>query len=415
MVASGARAVARCDLLGQAAFSDRPDCLFRPYLGKGHLASLSQVAAWMAEAGMTTRLDEAGNLIGLYATDPVNTAARTLIIGSHLDSVYDGGRYDGPLGVLLGVECVASLNAEGRRLPFNIEVMAFGDEEGSRFPAAMLTSRAVAGLLDSQALDVTDSEGITLTSALSDAGLDVSDFLKARRNPSQLLAYVEAHIEQGPVLEAEDLALGVVTAIAAQLRFEVRVTGIAGHAGTNAMSLRIDALAAAAAMVLAIEDEARVGPSDLVATVGRMSVAPGAPNVVPGEVIFSIDIRAGQAAVRDDAARRIQSRLEAIAAERRTKIEVRPVHDLPASPSDARLVRELSAAVKAAGQRERLMVSGAGHDAMVMQKILPTVMLFIRCKGGISHNPLESVAEKDCDLALAALLNFIDRLESLNV
>lgn len=403
MVASGKRAVERCDLLGVAPFSDSADFLYRPYLGPAHLAAIDQVAAWMREAGMTTRIDPAGNLIGKFGDGP-----KSLIIASHIDSVHDAGRYDGPLGVMLGIECVEALRDHA--LPFAIEVYAFGDEEGSRFPAPMLTSRAVCGQIEAAALDVTDRAGVSLAEVLATAGLSEDTFLDARRDPDGLIGYLEAHIEQGPVLEAEELALGVVTAIAAQKRYEVLVEGVAGHAGTNSMSLRKDALTAAAEMVLAVEAVARAGSGNVVATVGRMSVAPGAPNVVPGKVTFTVDVRAGIEGVRDLAAEAILNAIAEIAARRRIGASHSLVHDLPASPCDPALMDVLSEAVAATGQAPRRIVSGAGHDAMVFARITPAAMLFIRCKDGVSHNPLESVTTQDAQLALDAMVYFIKNI-----
>jgi allantoate deiminase len=405
--ATGQWAVDACDALTGSHFSDHPDYLFRPYLGSAHLNAVEQVAAWMGEAGMTTRIDGAGNLIGRYGE-----GAKTLIIGSHIDSVRDAGNYDGPLGVMLGVAVGAALNAAGRRLPFAIEVYAFGDEEGSRFPAPMLCSRAVAGALTLGALEVVDAQGMGLAQALELNGLAMDRFLDARRDPAGLLGYIEAHIEQGPVLEAEGLALGVVTAIAAQIRFAARVTGIAGHAGTNAMSLRKDALAGAAEMMLAIERIAGAGLSDLVGTVGRISAGPGAPNVVPGEVAFTIDLRAGTTEVLHPAEAAVVEALNAIAGRRGLTLHLDKTHELPPSPCDEGLRAKLSRAVEAVGVKARDIVSGAGHDAMVFSPIVPSAMLFIRCKDGISHNPLESVAPADADLALKALLNLVDQLEA---
>lgn len=394
MVGSGFRAKDRCDALGNLPFSDSDDYLYRPYLGPGHLKALEQVGEWMRDAGMTTRLDPAGNLVGKWGKGD-----RSLIIASHIDSVRDGGKYDGPLGVMLGIECVEAVkNAD---LPFAIEVYAFGDEEGSRFPAAMLCSRAVCGQIDATALQLADRDGMSLADALSGAGLDISHFLDAKRDPAELFGYLEAHIEQGPVLEAEGLALGTVTAIAAQRRYEVAVTGIAGHAGTNAMSLRKDALAAAAEMVLAIEAVGGRGPGDLVATVGTLRVEPGAPNVVPGRVVFTIDVRAGDEAVRDAAAADCLTALDAIARKRGVGLTHRLIHDLPASPCDPHFMDVLAA------QAPRRIVSGAGHDAMVFAKITPSAMLFIRCKDGVSHNPLESVTGEDCQAAFEAMVAFI--------
>jgi len=408
--ATGEWAVAACDALTGPRFSDHPDYLFRPYLGPAHLNAVEQVAAWMGEAGMTTRIDGAGNLIGRYGE-----GGKTLIIGSHIDSVRDAGNYDGPLGVLLGVAVCAALKAAGRQLPFAIEVYAFGDEEGSRFPAPMLCSRAVAGSLTLGALEVADAQGMGLAQALALNGLDMRRFMDARRDPAELLGYIEAHIEQGPVLEAENLALGVVTAIAGQIRYEAAVTGTAGHAGTNAMALRKDALTAAAEMVLAVERIGRGGPDDLVATVGRLTVAPGAPNVVPGRVDFTIDVRAGTEAVRNPAAEAIVDAIMAISIDRPVDVQLHRVHELPPSPCDPAFRGMLSRAVEAVGVPARDIVSGAGHDAMIFSPIIPSAMLFIRCKDGISHNPLESVEPADADLACRALLHVIDQLEASHV
>ncbi len=405
--ASGHEAVRQCDALTGQLYSDHADYLFRPYLGSAHLRAIERVSEWMSDAGMTTRVDAAGNLVGRYGE-----GAKALIVGSHIDSVRDAGNYDGPLGVMLGIQLCAALNATGRKLPFAIEVYAFGDEEGSRFPAPMLCSRAVAGTLNVAAFDVVDAQGMTLADALTTAGLDVGHFLDAKRDPAGILGYLEAHIEQGPVLEAEDLPLGIVTAIAAQIRYQARVTGVAGHAGTNAMSLRKDALTGAAEMMLAIERIAGAGPSDLVGTVGRLSAAPGAPNVVPGEVVFTIDLRAGTLETLQPAEAAVVSELHAIAARRGLTLQLDCTHQLPPSPCAPAFRAMLSRAVESLGLKARDIVSGAGHDAMIFSPIVPSAMLFIRCKDGISHNPLESVDPDDADLALKAMLAFIDHLEA---
>ncbi|MGY2736835.1 allantoate amidohydrolase [Sphingomonas sp. UYP23] len=410
--AGGARAAVRCDLLGVAPFSDLPDALYRGYLTPAHRAAVDQVGRWMVEAGMAVALDPTANLVGHYPGTIADAPA--LVIGSHLDSVRDGGCYDGPLGVMLGIECVAALHAEGRRLPFPIEIYGFGDEEGSRFPAAMLTSRAVAGTLDGDLLAIRDADGVPLATALrlfdGKSDLDVASFHQARRPAGSTLAYLEAHIEQGPVLEAEGLAVGTVTGIAAQLRYRIAVSGTAGHAGTTSMPLRRDALAGAAEMLLAVEAIARADASDLVATVGAIEALPGAANVIPGRVRFTLDVRAGDAARRDAAAEAILDRIHTIADTRGLDLAIERVHDLPASPCDTALMDLLDAATLAAGQSVRRLVSGAGHDAMVMAALCPTAILFLRCKGGISHNPAEQVAPADAQVALAVMLGFIERL-----
>ena len=405
VIASGARAAARCLELSRAPYSDSPDGLCRGWLTPAYRATIERVGGWMEEAGMTVRRDAAINLIGRYEGQRPDAPA--LVIGSHLDSVRDAGAYDGPLGVMLGIECVAAFHAEGHRLPFAIEVIGFGDEEGSRFPAAMLGSRAVAGTLPPGAADMADAEGIGVDGALREFGSRAEALATAARAPGTMLAYLEAHIEQGPVLEAEGLALGTVTGIAAQLRLEVTVTGVAGHAGTVTMPLRRDALAAAARMVAAIEDIARADASELVATVGRMAVAPGAANVIAGEVRFTVDIRAGTIARRDRAAAAIGEAMQAIARERDVVLAVATIHDLPPTPCDPRLMDLLDTAIQAPGRPARRLMSGAGHDAMAMAALGPVAMLFLRCAGGVSHHPAEHVDPADADAALAAMRGFI--------
>lgn len=421
MVSGGARAVARCDELGVAPYSAAPDMLVRTYLSPAYTAAQEKVAEWMRGAGMAVRLDAAGNLVGRYEGW---RELPPLVIGSHIDSVRDGGRYDGPLGVMLGIEAVSALAFSGKRPPFPIEVYAFGDEEGSRFPASMLTSRAVAGTLDPAALETADAEGVTLDRALAEwreasAGWyhpmpgtplfrGIADYPKARHPGA--LAYLEAHIEQGPVLEAEGLAVGVVTGIASQLRYRISVEGRAGHAGTTTMPLRTDALAAAAEMVLAAERVAIEAASDLVATVGKLDARPGAPNVIPGRVDFTLDVRSLDPARRDAAAAAILADFDAIATRRGTRLSTEQVNDLPASPCDPALIDLMALAIEGAGQRVFHLPSGAGHDAMVMAALCSTAMLFLRCRGGISHNPAEHVDAGDAEIALQVMLGFIARL-----
>lgn len=402
-LSGGARAVARCDLLGSTPYSDMADGLYRGYLTPAYWAACERLAAWMEDAGMQVRCDPAANCIGRY--EGTRHGVPALLIGSHIDSVRDGGRYDGPLGIMLGIECVAALHRAGRRLPFPIEVIAFGDEEGSRFPAAMLTSRAVAGTLPAGALDMADAEGVALGELI-----DLARYAEAARAPGTTLAYLEAHIEQGPLLEAEGLAVATVTGIAAQLRLQLTVTGMAGHAGTTTMNLRRDALAGAAEMILAIERIARDDASDLVATVGRIEALPGAANVIAGAVRCTIDIRSGDAGRRDRAADAIVEAISGIAQARDLAVAIEPVHDLPSSPCDPALMDLMDAALAQAGQKPRRIVSGAGHDAMVMAALCPTAMLFVRCRGGISHNPAEHVEPADAEIALQVMLGFLDRL-----
>lgn len=421
MVSGGARAVARCDELGVPPYSAAPDMLVRTYLSPAYVAAQEKIAEWMRAAGMAVRLDAAGNLVGRYEGW---RELPPLVIGSHIDSVRDGGRYDGPLGVMLGIEAVSALAFSGKRPPFPIEVYAFGDEEGSRFPASMLTSRAVAGTLDPATLETRDSEGMTLDGALAEwreacdgwyhpmPGTPVfhgiADYPKARHPGA--LAYLEAHIEQGPVLEAEGLAVGVVTGIASQLRYRISVEGRAGHAGTTTMPLRTDALAAAAEMVLAAERVAKDAANDLVATVGKIEARPGAPNVIPGRVDFTLDVRSLDETRRDAAAEAILTAFERIAVHRGVTLATELANDLPASPCDPALIGLMEQAVGGAGQPAFHLPSGAGHDAMVMAALCPTAMLFLRCRDGISHNPAEHVDAADAEIALQVMLGFIARL-----
>jgi allantoate deiminase len=404
MPPGGARAVARCRALGRAPYSDMADGLFRGWLTPAWRAATDQVGIWMSEAGMEVSHDAATNLIGRY---PGTTDGPALIIGSHIDSVRDGGCYDGPLGVMLGVELVGALHAAGRRLPFPIEVIAFGDEEGSRFPVAMLTSRAVAGTLGEVAA-MTDADGVTLVQALAPLGAAPDRLAQAKHAPA--LAYLEAHIEQGPMLDARGRSVGIVTGIAAQRRYRITLTGKAGHAGTTAMSFRRDALAAAAEVVLAAERIGGQGTDDLVATVGMLDASPGAANVIPGRVVMTLDVRALDPAMRDEATEAIIAEAEAIAARRDIAIAVELIHDLPASPCDPQLMDLLGAAMTAAGHGARRLASGAGHDAMIMAALCPTAMLFIRCRDGVSHHPDEHVDDADAEAALAVMLGFVERL-----
>jgi allantoate deiminase len=405
----GVRAKTRCDLMGAPPYSEADGMLVRRFLTPAHDEALKTLAFWMEEAGMTARRDHAGNLVGRYEGETPDAPA--LLIGSHIDSVRNGGRYDGALGVMLGVDVVEALSAAGRRLPFAVEVIAFGDEEGSRFPASMTCSRAVAGTVSPSVMEMTDGDGIALAEAFAAFALDPTRLEEAARKPGEVFAFLEAHIEQGPVLEAEDLALGVVTAIAAQKRLMVRFTGMAGHAGTTPMTLRKDPGPAAAEAILALERICSGGQDGLVGTVGRITALPGAFNVIPGAVEYSMDVRSEIAATRDAAVEAVIAEIHAIAARRGLEVSVTLMQDLAASPCDPGLTALLENAVAATGQAPRRLPSGAGHDAMVIADLCPTAMLFIRCEGGISHNPREAVTEADCALAAQAMLHFIDQLE----
>lgn len=401
----GARAAQRCRDLSRPPYSEEPDNLTRRFLTPAHRETLDAISGWMTGAGMKSRLDHAGTLTGRLEGQQPDAPA--LVFGSHVDSVRDAGAFDGMLGVLLGLACCEAFHAAKRKPPFPIEVVGFGDEEGSRFQASMNGSRAFAGRLDPErALEALDRDGETLEQALKTFGLDPQKIGAAARERGTIRAFVEPHIEQGPVLEAQDRALGVVTSIAGQWRIKVKLTGRAGHAGTTPMPMRADALAAAAECVVAIETIAAEAGSDLVATVGQIMAKPGAPNVIPGLAEFTIDVRSGTDSIRDAALAQIEEQVRRIATRRNVTCTIDRVQNLPATAMDAKLQALLQ---QACGEAPGL-VSGAGHDAMMIAGAFPSAMLFIRCAGGVSHNPAENVMDEDCEAALAALLRFIDLL-----
>ncbi|MGQ9365055.1 allantoate amidohydrolase [Azospirillum sp. ST 5-10] len=388
-----------------AAFSAEAGALTRLYLTPEHRAAADQLMAWMHEAGMSVRMDAAGTVIGRYeGREPGGPA---LLIGSHIDTVRNAGRYDGNFGVLAGVAAVAELARRGERLPFAVEVLGFGDEEGVRFPVTLTSSSAVAGTLDLDALAAArDGDGVALLDALAAFGGDPAALPAAARRRDEVLAFVELHIEQGPVLEAEGLPLGVVTAINGASRANLSVSGTAGHAGTVPMALRRDALAAAAEMVLAVEARGRAEP-ELVATVGRLEALPGAVNVIPGGARFTLDVRSPRDAARRAALAEILETCRTIAARRGVAFTATPYHDAAATACAEPVIAALEAAVARAGIAPRRLVSGAGHDAMALAALCPVGMLFVRCRGGVSHNPAESITAEDAELAVAVLLDFL--------
>jgi len=405
----GADAVARCDLWARSPFSEEPRALTRRYLTDAHRAAIRRLSIWMVAAGMNVRLDPAGTLIGRYEGAPGGTG-KTLLIGSHIDSVCDAGSYDGALGVMLGLGCIAHLAQAGRRLPFAIELLAFGDEEGSRFPASMVGSRALAGILHEDVTRYRDANGVELGQAMRDFGLDPTLLPEAAHDPSEVLLYFEAHIEQGPVLEAENLPVGVVTGIAAQTRLMVRLEGIACHAGTTPMHLRRDALAAAAEAILALERIAAAAADGLVATAGTIAAFPGLNNVVPGKVNFSVDLRAPQSVRRDALELEFRTELAEICTRRGIGCDVEVVQRLAPCLCDQAAQRTLAEAVAEQGITPRYLASGAGHDAMNVVALAPVAMLFIRCKEGISHNPAEHVTVEDAEMAAQIMLGFIEKM-----
>lgn len=403
--AAGARVMRRLDELSR--FSSEPGALTRLFLTSEHKAAAMRVAAWMREAGMTAGLDAAGNVAGRYEARVPDAPA--LLLGSHIDTVRDAGKYDGNFGVAAAIEAVAALHARGERLPFAVEVIAFGDEEGVRFPVTLTGSRAVAGTVDPEVLDARDAEGITLREALRRFGCDPDALPRVARRRGGVLGYVELHIEQGPVLEAEDLPVGVVSAISGASRFAAEVEGVAGHAGTVPMRLRHDAVTAMAEMVLAVERTA-VETRDLVATVGWVEASPGAVNVIPARARFTIDLRSPDDGVRADAAGRLRRELDAIAARRGAGLTLSTHYDAPALTCDPALAAALERSVARLGVRPQHLPSGAGHDGLAMAALCPVAMLFVRCAGGVSHNPAEAITGADADIAVRVLVDFLQTL-----
>lgn len=400
---SGARILERCDALARC--SEQPDGLTRVYLSAEQRAANALVLDWMEEAGMAARLDAAGNTVGRYEGE--RPGLPCLMLGSHLDTVRDAGKYDGMLGVVTAIDCVAALSTRRVRLPFAVEVIGFADEEGVRFNATLLGSHAVAGTFDRAHLDRPDSAGKTMREAMRDFGLDPDAIGSAARRREDVLAYAELHIEQGPVLEAEALPVGVVTAINGGNRLAVELSGMAGHAGTVPMSLRRDALAAAAECVLAVERIA-AAEREVVGTVGKIEALPGAINVIPGSVRFSVDLRAPTDAQRERALAAVRAAVTEIAERRGIALDIRPVWQAKTATCADWLQAQLGAAVEAEGIPVRRLPSGAGHDGMAIIAIADVGMLFVRCKGGISHNPAEAITEADAAVAARVFLRFIE-------
>lgn len=401
----GAGIMARLDRL--ASVSQDPGALSRRFLTPEHRAAGNLIKEWMEEAGMSARFDAIGNVVGRYEGERPGLPA--LLTGSHFDTVRNAGRYDGALGVVTPIACIAALRDAGIRLPHAIEVIAFADEEGVRFNSTLLGSRAVAGTLDPAMLDRTDGDGVTMAQALTRFGLDPARVGDAAHRRGDVLGYVEIHIEQGPVLLAEGRPVGIVTSIAGASRYAVRVDGLAGHAGTVPMGHRRDAAAAAAEMILAVEARCSVDAS-LVGTVGVLDVPAGAVNVIPGRAVFTIDIRSGDDVLRRAAVADVLREIARIASRRRVEATVALQHEASASQCAPAIIEHIAKQVRAEGIEPRYLASGAGHDAMAIADLAPVGMLFVRCgNGGISHHPAETMTVEDAGLAARIFLSVLRR------
>lgn len=394
----------RCELLG--SYSEESGRLTRRFASGAMRQVNETVKRWMHAAGMNVEEDNLGNLVGRYEAN--HGGAKTFLLGSHLDTVRDAGKYDGPLGVMIALACIERLHSRRLRLPFAIEMLAFADEEGLRYNHAYLGSKFMSGALDPNVLNLTDGEGISMAEAIRSFGGNPhpSGFRIARWRSEELLGYCEVHIEQGPVLEARNLPVGVVSAISGQNRFNVSFIGEAGHAGTVPMSLRHDALSAAAEFVLSIETLAQINPG-LVATVGQISVQPGATNVIPGKVTLSLDVRHQEDEVRAIACYQLQETAREICNKRTIALDWQLLQEHKTIPCSQDLTDLLEQAIVSLNYPLLTLPSGAGHDGVIISRLTDIAMLFVRCRGGISHNPAEAVAIEDVDVALHVLEQFI--------
>jgi allantoate deiminase len=400
----GRRAEAMLDEL--AAISAEPDRLVRLFLTPEHRRAADLVAQWMREVGLDVFEDAIGNVRGRLGKPPY------LVLGSHIDTVIDAGKYDGPLGVVAPILAVDVLQRKKSTPAIGLELVAFGDEEGSRFPSTLPSSAALAGHFDAKHWDLKDLSGMTCAEALRAYGKEPENIHQAAIPRGEAAAFVEVHIEQGPVLEAESQPLGVVTAIVGQTRLQATVTGESGHAGTVPMTLRRDALAGTAEMVLLAESIARDFASDgMVATVGRLEARPGAGNIIPGVTRFTLDLRSASDSARGAAIERFEREARAIADRRGLGFAIEPIHRIVTTACDQHVQDRLARAIETVGGNPIRLPSGAGHDGLMMSKLCPIGMLFVRCKGGVSHNPAEYASPEDIGLAVAALVNFIERFK----
>jgi len=451
----------RCDILG--TYSEEADRLVRPFASPAMHKVNVTVTQWMRNAGMNVQQDSVSNLIGRYEAHTVgllhspnttpNAPIKTLLLGSHLDTVRDAGKYDGPLGVMIALACVEHLNARNERLPFAIEVLGFADEEGLRYHSAYLGSKAMTGTFDLETLHLTDDNGISMERAIQSFGGNPDPALlhTARWRRDALLGYCEVHIEQGPVLEAQNLPVGIVSAIACQKRVTVQFVGEAGHAGTVPMSLRSDALCAAAEFILAVETLAHSVPG-LVATVGQVDVQPGASNVIPGQVTLSLDVRHQDNEICEKAYLQLEEQARQIgllhspnaagllhspnaagllhspnaagllhspnaagllhspnaaALQRNVAVHWHLLQEHLAISCSMPITNMLTQAIEELGYSPLSLVSGAGHDAVILSTLTNMGMLFVRCRGGISHHPAEAVTTEDVAVAIAVVERFL--------
>ena len=390
-----------------ASISAEPNRLVRTFLSPEHRAAADLIAKWMQAGGLDVSEDALGTVRGHWAGE----GKKRLLIGSHIDTVVESGMFDGPLGVVAGILAAEHFAKAKRKLPFGIDVLAFGDEEGVRFPATLSSSMAVAGTFDVERLQISDREGVTLREAITAYGKKVADIPAAAYDPDVAAAYVEVHIEQGPVLEYRNQPLGVVTSIAGQTYLNVELLGEAGHAGTVPMMLRRDALAGSAEVILLAEKLARATNGEVVATVGVLRIPAAAANVIPGNVALIVDIRSGSDSARLQFVDVFKAEIRILAEARHLGLVVTETRNVKTTPCDASLQDAMAAAISATGSAPVMLASGAGHDGTAVAKLCPIAMMFVRCRGGVSHNPAEYASPADMGLAVAALIRFIENIK----
>lgn len=390
-----------------ASISAESNRLVRTYLSAEHRTAADLIAKWMRAANLDVSEDALGTVRGHWA----GKSKRRLLIGSHIDTVIEAGMFDGPLGVIAGILAAEHFAQAKRKLPFGIDVLAFGDEEGVRFPATLASSMACAGQFDVERLQMVDREGTTLREAITQFGHKVADIPAAAYRRDEAAAYVEVHIEQGPVLEVRNQPLGVVTAIAGQTYLNVELLGEAGHAGTVPMMLRRDALAGSAEVILLAERLARETDGAVVATVGHLRIPAAAANVIAGSVALIVDIRSGSDEARHQFVETFKAEIRALADRRHLGLMITETRNVATTPCDPALQDAMAAAIVATGGEPVKLASGAGHDGTAMAKLCPIAMMFVRCRGGISHNPAEYASPTDMGLAVAALIRFIEAVK----
>ena len=394
------------DLINELAeISEEKNCITRTFGTKAFVETSKKISSWMKEIGLDTRIDNISNVRGKLSCSIPD--AKTLVIGSHFDSVVNAGKFDGPLGIVLGLDLIQHLINSKKQLPFNMELIAFSDEEGARFHTAYLGSKVVSGSFDNSLLEKEDAASVTLREAIHSIGGDSKKLIEDSIAGKNWAGYFEIHIEQGPVLYDKNIPVGIVSGIAGQKRIEIIFNGIGGHAGTVPMEMRSDALCAAAEFILAVENFAFTNKENMVATIGKLEIFNAASNVIPGKVFCSLDLRSPQASILSPACEALNKSCKEICMRRGLLFEWNLVLESNPVACDEQMSSILQKTITDSGYEVVWLVSGAGHDAVPISEIAPVAMMFVRCFQGISHNPSENVELKDIAAAIHVSDNFI--------